>query len=46
MTAQPCPNETCGCHIGYVHMNDLPLYEVFGDGVLQRIPQRWLGDGG
>lgn len=38
-----CTNKTCGCHIGYVHMPDLDLYEVFGDGVLERIPceQLW-----
>lgn len=35
-----CTNATCGCHIGYVHMDDLKLYEVFGDGVLERIPAR------
>lgn len=34
----PCTNETCGCHIGYVHMPDLGLYNTFGDGVLERIP--------
>jgi MoaA/NifB/PqqE/SkfB family radical SAM enzyme len=33
-----CPNAACGCHIGYVHMPALKLYEVFGDGVLERIP--------
>lgn len=33
-----CTNETCGCHIGYVHMPHLKLYEVFGDGILERIP--------
>jgi MoaA/NifB/PqqE/SkfB family radical SAM enzyme len=33
-----CPNATCGCHIGYVHMPGLKLYDVFGDGVLERIP--------
>jgi MoaA/NifB/PqqE/SkfB family radical SAM enzyme len=33
-----CTNSTCGCHIGYVHMNELKLYEVFSDGVLERIP--------
>ena len=32
------PNATCGCHIGYVHLDDLGLYDVFGDGVLERIP--------
>ena len=33
-----CTQSTCGCHIGYVHMNRLNLYEVFGDGVLERVP--------
>jgi MoaA/NifB/PqqE/SkfB family radical SAM enzyme len=37
---RPCPNETCGCHIGYVHMPHLGLYEQFGAGVLERVPQR------
>jgi MoaA/NifB/PqqE/SkfB family radical SAM enzyme len=35
---RPCTNATCGCHIGYVHMPELGLYEVFGNGVLERIP--------
>ena len=35
---RPCPNETCGCHIGYVHLKRLQLYPVFGDGLLERIP--------
>ena len=35
---RPCTNATCGCHIGYVHLDDLKLYDVFGDGVLERIP--------
>jgi MoaA/NifB/PqqE/SkfB family radical SAM enzyme len=38
LAERPCSNGTCGCHIGYVHMNDLGLYEVFGEGVLERIP--------
>ena len=37
---RPCANATCGCHIGYVHMQKLKLYEVFGDGVLERIPSQ------
>jgi hypothetical protein len=37
---RPCPNATCGCHIGYVHMDDLGLDRVFGDGVLERVPLR------
>jgi hypothetical protein len=35
---RPCPNETCGCYIGYVHLDRLGLYDVFGDGVLERVP--------
>jgi MoaA/NifB/PqqE/SkfB family radical SAM enzyme len=34
----PCTNISCGCHIGYVHMQDLGLYEVFDAGILERIP--------
>lgn len=35
---RPCTNDACGCHIGYVHLDRLKLYDVFGDGVLERIP--------
>ena len=38
LVPRPCPNTTCGCHIGYVHLNELKLYEVFGGGVLERVP--------
>lgn len=38
LTHDRCPNRTCGCHIGYVHLEHLGLYDVFGDGVLERIP--------
>ena len=38
---RPCPNDTCGCHIGYVHMNRLGLYERFGDGLLERVPSNF-----
>lgn len=31
-----CTNATCGCHIGYVHMDELKLYEKFGERVLER----------
>jgi MoaA/NifB/PqqE/SkfB family radical SAM enzyme len=33
---RPCPNATCGCHIGYVHLDHLQLYSVYGDGILER----------
>lgn len=36
-----CTAGTCGCHIGYVHLEPLNLYAAFGDGVLERIPQDW-----
>ncbi len=36
---RPCSNDTCSCHIGYVHLDRLNLYETFGDGVLERIPR-------
>src|ERR1044072_9319998 len=26
---RPCTNATCGCHIGYVHINDLKLYDIY-----------------
>jgi MoaA/NifB/PqqE/SkfB family radical SAM enzyme len=34
-----CTNATCGCHIGYVHLHELGLYERFEQGVLERIPR-------
>lgn len=34
-----CSNATCGCHIGYVHLDHLNLYEVYQDKVLERIAQ-------
>jgi hypothetical protein len=39
--APACPLESCDCHIGYVHLAPLGLYDVFADGVLERIPA-WL----
>ncbi len=35
---RPCTNATCGCHIGYVHLDRLQLSDTFGSGVLERIP--------
>jgi MoaA/NifB/PqqE/SkfB family radical SAM enzyme len=35
---RPCTNDSCGCHIGYVHLDRLKLYDTFGDGVLERVP--------
>jgi hypothetical protein len=33
-----CPLTSCDCHIGYVHMETLDLYDVFRGGVIERIP--------
>ena len=38
LVARPCSNESCGCHIGYVHMPHLQLDQIYGDGLLERIP--------
>jgi hypothetical protein len=35
---RPCPNATCGCHIGYVHLDELELGKLYGDGLLERVP--------
>jgi len=42
---RPCPNETCGCHIGYVHLEYLELDKVFGAGVLERVPEAPVAPG-
>ena len=34
-----CPAHACSCHIGYVHLDDLHLNEVFGAGILERVPE-------
>lgn len=43
---RPCPLAVCDCHIGYVHLESLPLYDVFAGGVLERIPARFPHSGG
>jgi MoaA/NifB/PqqE/SkfB family radical SAM enzyme len=35
-----CTNATCSCHIGYVHLDHLGLRGVFGEGLLERIPEK------
>jgi MoaA/NifB/PqqE/SkfB family radical SAM enzyme len=35
---RPCPVAACDCHIGYVHLEPLGLYDVFAGGILERIP--------
>ncbi len=43
LRASPCPAERCGCHIGYVHMPHLGLEEIFGEGILERVPKLDVG---
>lgn len=38
LVERPCPAQTCSCHIGYVHLDHLRLAELFGAGILERIP--------
>ncbi len=38
LSRRACPNATCECHIGYVHLEHLSLDRVFGSQVLERIP--------
>jgi MoaA/NifB/PqqE/SkfB family radical SAM enzyme len=38
LSERVCTNDTCGCHIGYVHLDRLKLYDTFGEGVLERVP--------
>jgi len=38
---RPCTKATCDCHIGYVHLDHLGLAQIFGDGLLERIPARY-----
>jgi MoaA/NifB/PqqE/SkfB family radical SAM enzyme len=39
LVERPCTNDTCSCHIGYVHLDYLGLYPIFEGGVLERIPK-------
>lgn len=36
LVPRTCTRATCGCHIGYVHLERLGLARVFGDGLLER----------
>ncbi|HEV3119375.1 MAG TPA: STM4011 family radical SAM protein [Gemmataceae bacterium] len=38
-----CPNATCGCHIGYVHLKRLRQDAIYGPGLLERIPEKVPG---
>ncbi|XAM01614.1 STM4011 family radical SAM protein [Phycisphaeraceae bacterium D3-23] len=45
LESRGCTNNQCGCHIGYVHLEALELDTVYGQGLLDRIPERPLSRG-
>lgn len=36
---RPCSAASCGCHIGYVNLEYLDQERLYGDGILERIPE-------
>lgn len=36
---RPCSRPSCECHIGYIHMPEFSAQDVYGEGLLARIPQ-------
>jgi MoaA/NifB/PqqE/SkfB family radical SAM enzyme len=38
LSSRRCTNSVCGCHIGYIHLEELELGKIYGDGLLERIP--------
>ena len=36
-----CPEESCGCYIGYIHRPQLGLQHLYRDDLLARIPANW-----
>lgn len=42
---RPCGMKKCGCYIGYIHMPGLALKDIYADGLLVRIPERFIRTG-
>ena len=38
LSPRRCTKQTCECHIGYVHMPELQLHKIYGEGILERVP--------
>ncbi len=36
-----CSTAACDCYLGYIHRSALKLRELYGVGLLERIPMRW-----
>ena len=39
---EPCTNDTCHCHIGYIYLDYLQLSAVYRTGMLERIPEKQI----
>ena len=39
--AEPCPNATCHCYVGHMHIPDLDFRRVYGGDLAVRIPEGW-----
>ncbi len=46
LVAKLCTRAICDCHIGYVHLEKLNLYDVFQGGILERIPSNYASING
>ena len=38
LAPKTCATDACGCHIGYIHLDELALYDTFERGLMERIP--------
>ena len=41
LAPRPCNVANCGCYIGYIHRPSLQLDQLYGKGLLERIPNSW-----
>jgi hypothetical protein len=41
LAPRACPAAACRCHLGYVHLEELGLHQLFSGGLLERIPAGW-----
>lgn len=38
---RPCQMKKCGCYIGYIHMKDQHFASIYGESLLERVPQSY-----
>lgn len=39
---RPCPMESCGCYIGYIHLSSFSADQIYGEDRLSRIPAGYV----